>query len=167
MTIADRAREYLRHLGMGDLRAPAPENDEFENVGGFSLPKNFHEVVERATQMEAMAKMPGWQLVLDELEIQANKRLAALRNAEHGDAIVIKGLRDVWVEHESRIHDLQHMIIEAVEARDMMLADLSQKYGTDTGDIVSEAKVSMQMKAQLKRDGLVAVEPEDIYGDLP
>lgn len=165
MTIKDRVAEYTRRLGLGDLRAPSVDPEEFENVGGFQLPKNFHEVSERANQMEALAKHPGWKMVLDELEKHADLRLAAIKSAEHADAVMIKALTDRWRDAESRIRDLEKIILDAIHDRDAMLMDLSGKYGQETDDILGEAKILNQMKSHLRHEGMVAVEPEEMFED--
>ena len=156
---------YTRRLGLGDVVAPSVDPDEFENVGGFQLPKNFQVVVDRAIQMESLAQHPGWKLVLDELGKVAKARLAVLVEAEYADPIVTKGLTDKWRESEWHVRDLEEILVVAIRERDTMMADLSGKYGTDAEDIMGDAKIVGQMKQQLKRDGLIAVDPEELFSD--
>ncbi len=163
MNLRDQFEKMRRRLSLGDLRAPRADEEEYENVGGFQLPKNFHQVAEKANAMESLAQHPGWRLVLDELEKLADARLGAVKLAENADAVTIKGLTDQWRHAERQIRILEGILLAAVEERDMMLQDLSQKYGQATDEILREAKVLGQMKAQLNREGLVAVDPEELY----
>lgn len=164
VNLAERVKEYARRMGLGDLRAPANE-EEFENIGGFQLPKDFQVIVDRANQMESLAKHPGWTVILDELEKQADRKLGAIKEAVHADAVTVKGLSDRWRDAESRIRDLEKIIFDAIHARDAMLLDLSAKYGQDTDDILGEAQMTMTMKNQLRKEGMIAVDPEEMFED--
>ncbi len=159
-----RAKEYARRLGLGDLRAPV-DDTEFENVGGFQLPANFQAVVYEANDLEALAKHPGWKRILDKLELAADVKLGSLKEAVHADAVIVKGLSDRWRDAESRIRDLEKIILDAIQARDAMLLDLSAKYGQETDDILSEAKMTTAMSNQLRKEGMVAVDPEEMFDD--
>ena len=165
MNIRQRVEEYTRRLGLGDVQAPSVDPEEFENVGGFQLPKNFQAVVDRALHMESLAMHPGWKLVLDQLEKRANERLAALKSAEHADAMTTKSLASIWRESERCIQDLESILASAIDERDTMMADLSTKYGAEADDIMGDAKLAGQMKQQLKREGLIAVDPEELFSD--
>lgn len=147
------------------MRAPSVNPEEFENVGGFELPKDFQQVVDKANRLEAVAHMPGWKDLLDELELEADRRLGALREAEHADATVIKGLRDEWKHAEGKIRSLEMIIVQAVNERDAMLQDLAGKYGQSSDEILGEAKVIGAMKAQLHKEGLVAIDPDELFTD--
>lgn len=157
-------KEFMRRIRLGSLDAPSHE-EEFVQVGGFELPQNFNAVVDKANRMEALSLHPGWKDVLDELERLADSRLGELKEAEYADAHAIQRIADRWREAESRIRILEGIVLSALQERDMMLKDLSQKYGHETDEILGEAKVVGQMKAQLARDGLVAIDPDAMWDE--
>lgn len=159
--------EYLRRMGLGDLRAPseAEDDDQFEDVSGFRLPTNFARINQDAKDFESLVKHPAWKKMLDILERQADIALGSLRLCESNDPMVIKGLRDRWVESESRIRIIEKIVIDSIAMRDTMIADIAMKYGTDsTDDLLSEVKVVTQMKAQLRKEGMIAVDPNEVNG---
>ena len=162
MTITERVREYTRRLGLGDLRAPADDAEEYENVGGFQLPKDFHVISEKAQHLESLAQHPGWKLVLDELEKQADARLGVIKEAENADPVLCKAMMDRWREAEGRIRGLEKIVLDAIHERDAMLLDLSGKYGGETTDILNEANMIHQMKEQIHREGMIAIDPDDL-----
>ena len=161
--VTGRIGEYLRHLGMGDLRAPDPLADEEIATDGFQFPKEYPRIVDRAKQYEALVQMPGWRALIQELNAWVDQSLVSLRECESHDARILAALTKEWQGREGHLREMEAIIDKAIRARDIMLSDLAQKYGiSGVEDASAEIQVREQMKTQLQKEGFVALSEEDI-----
>lgn len=158
--------DYLRRLGLGDLRAPS------DDAQGLIPPPNFDAISRDARDFESLIKHPGWIKLLDRLEHEANLALGRLRECKSDDPVIIKGFRDRWAQAEAVIRTIESIAVQAVALRDAILADLAVKYGgaSEVDAAAGDIKDISQMRAQLKREGvggkIVSINHEELFQEL-
>lgn len=108
------------------------------------IPKEYPGLIQAGLDYESLQLHPGWKRLLDDLEARADTRLSAMRQSLSLDPVVIKALRDHWVEAEESLKFIQVQAKTAVDRRLAIVNELGMKFSgsldMDDGDAMRISK---------------------------
>lgn len=113
---------------------------------------DYSDIIRIGQAYHDLVQQPGWTILLDDLEVRANQALANLRGAITNDPLVIKGLRDRWVEAEDSLKFVQIRAAEAIDLRNAVIQEVGVLGfdGLDPEDAADVSKIMEFMSKSVK-----------------
>lgn len=85
----------------------------------------YRRILQTGADYASLLLHPGYKLLLDDLEREADKKLAALRSCLSTDPAILRSLHLQWTIAEEILKSIQVRAQQAVEDRKSLLAELS------------------------------------------